>query len=512
MLRRGGNAVDAAVAAAFMSFFAEIGMVHWGGSGLANVYDPATKQFQVFDFFSNMPGLGLDALPSPLDFEQVSIQFSATSQHFHLGRASVAVPGNLFGLCKLAAQKGTLPLNTLLEPVITATQDGIPINQYQANICKLLAPLYTHTASVQRIFAPRGTLLQAGDRLYIPDLPELLSELAETGPALLRHGRLGTALCRDQAERGGLVTATDLEQYRVERKAALRVRHRGYELLLPPPSSIGGLLMAFSFGLLAQFDAGRFGVNSAETHQLTYEILQATSRARAQLEKQSLGDDISNHIDHFLSSAFQQPFIDQVAQAMQTRQPTQSAPVKPSHPNTSHISVIDGKGMAVALTTTAGESAGYVVPGTGFIPNNMLGEADLNPHGWHQWRPGQRIPTMMSPTIVLKDGKVVLATGSGGSERIRSALLQVIGNLIDHGLSAQDAVNQPRIHVEKDVMQCEGGVDSAAMDQLAAWGYPLNRWPNTSMYFGGAHSVVVEGDDVLVGSADFRRDGHVAIA
>lgn len=508
MLRLGGNAVDAAVAAAFMSFFAEIAMVHWGGSGVANVYDPATGSSQVYDFFSNMPGLGRDGQPSELDFAPVEIQFSATSQQFHLGRASVAVPGNIFGLCALSAEKGTLPLKTLLQPSIDAATNGITLNAYQANTCKLLESLFTNTASMRRIFAPNGTMLEPGDHLFIPNLPELLIELAETGPELLRSGRLGKAFCDDQAARGGLLTPTDLAQYEVRRHAPLRIEHHGYELLLPAPSSIGGLLIGFTMRLLTFCKPRQYQVSSAESNQLIYEAMQATTRARQRLERNSNGD-ISQHIEQFLSDAFVGQYVAEVQQAMRDRKPFGSVSSAPSHPNTSHLSVIDGNGMAVSLTTTAGESAGYVVPGTGFIPNNMLGEADLNPHGWHKWTPGQRMPTMMSPIILLKDGEVVLATGSGGSERIRSALVQVISNVIDHQMPAQAAVDQPRVHVENDVLQCEYGFDARAVDQLEAWGYPVNRWLQPSMYFGGAHTVVVV-DGQAVGSADARRDGHVS--
>lgn len=510
MLKQGGNAVDAAIAAAFMSFFAEIAMVHWGGSGIAQLYDPANGESIVYDFFSNMPGLGHDGPPDKLDFGPVEIHFTATSQQFHLGRASVAVPGNLFGLCQLSAEKGTLPLATLLQPVIDAATNGIAINTYQAKTCRLLEPLYTHTASMRRIFAPDGTMLHAGDRLYIPDLPQLLKELADAGAALLRTGRLGRSLCEDQSLQGGLISQADLDAYSVSTHAPLRIGHHGYELLLPRPCSIGGLLIGFTFRLLTSCKPRQYAVGSAESNQLIFEAMQATARARQRLETSSRGGDIADHIDQFLSDTFVGQYVNEVQQAMRNKRPFAPAPSHPSHPNTSHISVIDGNGMAVTLTTTAGESAGYVVPGTGFIPNNMLGEADLNPHGWHQWQPGKRLPTMMAPTILLKDGKVVMATGSGGSERIRSALVQVISNVVDHGMVAADAVAHPRVHAENNVMQCEFGYDPAAIDTLESWGYAVNRWQQPSMYFGGAHSVVVDADGLIQGAADHRRDGFVA--
>ena len=174
--------------------------------------------------------------------------------------------------------------------------------------------------------------------------------------------------------------------------------------------------------------------------------------------------------------------------------------------------MVDGDGLAVSLTTTAGESAGYVVPGTGFIPNNMMGEADLHPNGFHSRTAGQRIPTMMTPVIVLKNGQTRLVLGSGGSIRIRSAIMQVLSNLLDYRMKLHDAVNTARVHVESGALQCEAGFDEAAVAQLEGMGYPVNRWPTRSIYFGGAHSVSRTENGRLVAAGDNRRGGATAVA
>jgi len=166
----------------------------------------------------------------------------------------------------------------------------------------------------------------------------------------------------------------------------------------------------------------------------------------------------------------------------------------------------------VSLTTTAGESAGYVVPGTGYIPNNMMGEADLHPNGFHSRPAGQRIPTMMAPVIVLKNGKTRLVLGSGGSIRIRSAILQALSNLLDYHMTLNDAVNTARVHVEDGVLQCEAGFDPAAVAQLETMGYRVNRWATRSIYFGGAHSVSRTEDGRLEAAGDNRRGGATAVA
>lgn len=509
ILEAGGNAVDAAVAAAFASFIAEIGVVHLGGSGIAHLYNPHTGQSVVYDFFSNTPGLN-GPQPQTLDFSKVTVDFGATTQDFYLGRAAVAVPGNLFGLCQMATDHGRLPLAKLLEPALKMAQEGTAIEPFQATTCALLAPLYTHTEEMRRIFAPHGRVIQPGEHLFIPDLAATLTALADEGAALMRHGRLAQAIVHDQQKNGGLLTADDLARYHVHSVDPIRLPYRAYEILLPPPSSSGGVLIAFTLKLLATFDMQHFPHGSTRHLQLLYEVMAATSRARPYWDQWSEELPVDQAIGQFLHETLIRRYQAEIQAALDEPRPTPLAP-EPKAPNhTSHLSVIDGEGLAVSLTTTAGESAGYVVPATGFIPNNMMGEEDLHPHGFHTRPAGRRLPTMMAPTIVLKNGMTRLVVGSGGSIRIRSAILQVLSNLLDYGMTLSDAVNTARVHVESGMLQCEHGYDPHAVDALEAIGYPVNRWPTRSIYFGGAHSVSRPEDGRLVAAGDNRRGGAVA--
>lgn len=510
ILREGGNAVDAAVAAAFVSFIAEIGVVHLGGSGIAHIYDPQNGRSLVYDFFSNMPGLNL-AAPVEKDFEKVTVDFGATTQDFYLGRAAVAVPGNIFGLCRMAADYGRLPLKTLLTPAIELARDGVALAPCQADTCALLTALYTHTPGMRTIFASNGHVIRPGEGLFVPDLASTLTALAQEGQKLMRNGRLAQVFLADQAANGGLVTATDLQKYRVRRLPSIRLPYRQYELLLPPPSSTGGVLTAFTLKLLAGFDVSALPHGSADHLQLLYEVMAATGRARPHWDEACKRMPVKQAIVKFLHDDFLSKYHHEVATSLSNRHPT-VAPTEPEGPSsTSHLSVIDGDGLTVSLTTTAGESAGYVVPGTGFIANNMLGEEDLHPDGFHTRRPGERIPTMMTPAIVLKDRQPRLVLGSGGSIRIRSAILQVLSNLLDYGMTLYEAVNTARVHVENGVLQCEAGYDPAAVEELEARGYPANRWQSRSIYFGGAHCVSRTENGRLVAAGDNRRGGSTAV-
>jgi gamma-glutamyltranspeptidase/glutathione hydrolase len=447
-----------------------------------------------------------------MDFNEVLIDFGETTQSFHLGRAAVAVPGNIAGLCQMASDYGRFPLSTLLEPAIQLARDGLHLTEFQANTCKLLEPLYFNTAGMRQIFQNNGRMIRPGEYLHIPHLADTLTQLAQKGESLARNGRLAQAIIADQQTSGGLLTAQDLDSYQVNKVPSIRLPYREYEILLPPPSSTGGVLTAFTLKLMSYFEIGQFRHGSADHLRLLFELMAATSRARPFWDALIDTKPAEEAIDEFLAEEFVQVFHEQIQTSLANRQASLAMPEPNGSPDTSHLSVVDGDGLAVSLTNTAGESAGYVVPGTGYIPNNILGEADLHPNGFHTRTAGQRIPTMMTPTIVLYQGKTRLVVGSGGSIHIRSAIFQVLSNLLDFRMKLTDAVNTTRVHLENGVLQCEAGYDAAAVDELEGMGYPINRWQKRSIYFGGAHSVSRTRNGRLVAAGDNRRGGSTAVA
>ncbi len=265
-----------------------------------------------------------------------------------------------------------------------------------------------------------------------------------------------------------------------------------------------------SLRLLSAFGVAERLHGSAAHLQLLVEVMAATTRARAQWDgwlEESPGDEATARL---LDERLIDRYRDEVRAALADRQPSPIAAEPPGPSNTSHLSVMDADGLAVGLTTTAGESAGYVVGGTGYIPNNMLGEEDLHPQGFHVRPAGRRIPTMMTPAVILHNGRPRLVVGSGGSARIRSAILQTLSNLLDYRLPLGEAVNRARVHLDGDVLQCEVGYDARAVDELEAMGYRVNRWAARSIYFGGAHSVACGDDGALWAAGDDRRGGATA--
>ena len=288
----------------------------------------------------------------------------------------------------------------------------------------------------------------------------------------------------------------------------ITVAYGGHTILLPPPSSGGGVLIAFGLRLLDGLDLSPLAHNSPAHLRILAETMRQANLARQAWER-TIGPDAAR-IQAFLDPAHVAGYAHSLGAALAGS----PLPPDPAHPNghrdTTHISVVDDDGLIAAVTTSAGENAGFVVGETGVCLNNMLGEIDLHPAGFHRLAPGTRLTTMMSPAIVLRDGAPILAVGSGGSSRIRSAILQVISNVLDFNLPLADAVTAPRIHFEHNILQIEGGILQSTVDEMRATGYNVVHWPDRNMYFGGTHAVALDGG-TLIAAGDPRRGGAVAV-
>ena len=513
MLAQGGNAVDAAVAATFATFISEYTLSAPGGGGFALVYNAASGASRLLDFFSTGPGLGREQQPPSheIDFQEITVDYGPSRQHFYVGRGAVAVPGNIAGLCSLAKEAGRLPLSVLLEPAIRLARDGCPVSEIQAFIGGLIEPILLLTPECAGIFGrPEGGLKPAGDLVRMPALADTLEALGREGPRLFYHGDVARAILADQQANGGLLTAADLERYRVRRYRPLVSRFRQFDVLTNPPPSRGGILITFTMRLLDGFDLEAAPHGSVGHIELLAEAMRVTHLARREMEAQDLlpRQQVARLLGPATVARWQGVLRDLLQRPAAERTPDT---VQPAMPSTTQISVMDEDGLVVSLTTSGGEGAGFIVPGTGVILNNMLGEADLHPQGFHKSPPGQRIPSMMAPTVVLREGQPTLALGSGGANRIRSAIVQVLLNSLAGQMSLAEAVAAPRIHFEEGVMQVEAGHDPATIDALAAAGYRINRWQTQHMYFGGVHAVArVDGSFAAVGDA--RRGGAAVVS
>ena len=285
---------------------------------------------------------------------------------------------------------------------------------------------------------------------------------------------------------GGLVGPGDLASYEAIERKPIHAPFRGAEVLTNPPPSSGGILIAYTLGLLE-----RFGQQSGP-EQLVLAMEGANSRR-----------DLA-FAESLYEEGMEVGFLDQIGLDLAAADLLGS---------TTHISVLDAAGNCATVTCSNGSGSGVLVPGTGVILNNMLGEEDLNPAGFHAIAPGRRVPSMMAPTVVLCDGEIVLALGSAGSNRIRSAILQTVVRAIEQGYPVEAAVEAPRLHFEQGIVQAEEGVDSAALDRLEQRGWEVARWPSLNLFFGGVQAVSRDpATGRLSGGGDPRRGGAVAYA
>lgn len=457
VLTAGGNAFDAVVAAGFAGAVAEPALTSLAGGGFCLARTAAGEEVLV-DFFVDTPGRGLAAPPVP-HFDEVVVAFEVATQSFHCGPGSIAVPGCLPGYLHVHQRLGRLDLDRVVAPAVRLARDGVALLPRQAGIVALLEAILTRTPEGRALFAPAGRLLAEGDVVRNPDLGDLLAELGRGGDVRFDRGPLADALLSVTAG-DGLVTAEDLAAYRVVERPPLEVTWRGRRVLTNPAPSFGGTLIA------AALD--RLGDGPADAATLV-----------------AVAAEVDRHRRAILAGA-------------DPRRPGSAR-------GTTHVSVWDGEGGAAAMTTSNGECSGDVVPGTGILTNNVLGEDDLHPDGFHAAPPGLRVASMMAPTLVVgADGATEAVIGSGGSKRIRSAITQVLTHLVVHGRAPQAAVDAPRAHWDTDHVEAEPGFSEAELAALAALG-PVSRWPAPSMYFGGAH-LVVPGAGA---AGDARRDGGV---
>lgn len=502
MMKEGGNAFDAAVAASFASFVCESPLTSMGGGGFFMAHTANKRETLLYDFFPNAPGLGKKVATDNLDFYPVHVDFTQTVQQFHIGRGSAAVPGCLAGLDAVVKRHCTLPLSVLLAPAIDYARNGIIINAEQAYFKKLLTPILTISPDARKVYAPQGVILKEGDRVFKKDMANTMAYLAKEGLHQFYQGDFASKIVSEFSEEG-LITEEDLKNYKVEIRKPLKTVYRGRDILLnPPPSSSGGCLIAFSLKVLETLDVASLGHDSAGYVGLLYDLMRVTDDARGEdFDHRIYEDDI---IETFLSPG-------RIARYRDRMRKTDDLPgitERPSSGNTTHISVLDEEGNAASVTTSNGEGCGHVLSGTGIMINNMLGEEDINPHGFHKHPSGRRMSSMMTPTMVMERGRPVMVMGSGGSNRIRNAILQVILNLIDHKMDVNEAVNSPRVHWDKKVFQLESGIGSEALELLQSWGIPYNCWQVKNMYFGGVHTVLAKRDrKELSGAGDLRRGG-----
>ena len=527
VLRAGGNAYDAAIAALATSFVAEPVLSSPGGGGFL-LAAPAGERPRIYDFFVQTPCGRRPA--GEVEFHPVMADFGAAQQEFHIGRGTAATPGMMRGIAEVHADLATVPLRELVAPACRLAIEGVTVSEYQAYLFGVTEALLGASEAGRSIFGSTGVpgkLVQAGERLANPMLADALEAIAIEGADLFYRGEIAASLVADMAA-GGHLAAADLAGYRVEKRAPLSLDYHGVRVLTNPPPSSGGTLMGFGLALLGAedvgsgpFDAGRSGSGASGSGASGGGASRdGASKDAAHAERPGGGAfGSAAHVGRLAAvmEATAAARIEHSIETLASLDPASAARWRKeiagrvrAFRGTTHVSVIDAAGNVASATVSNGAGSDYVVPGTGIVMNNMLGEADLNPGGFHRWPPNERMTSMMAPTaLAWRDGRRV-ATGSGGSSRIRTALLQVLVNLVDFAMDVDAAVTAPRIHVEDSFLSVEGGFDPERIAPvLEAW--PDHQlWEAPNMFFGGAHTVA-SGPRGVEGAGDPRRGGACAV-
>ena len=495
ILKAGGNAYDAAIGAMLAAFTAESPVAISAGGGGFLLAHTAKQESVLFDFFVQTPS-SKRLLANEPDFYKMTVNFGTATQDFHVGLASMAVHGNLAGAFHVHQRLGKMPFDEIVQPAIDLAKKGILLSDYQAKISRFLKPILEGSAENRAIFTENGKLKQTGDNIIITDLADSLFLFGKEGTDEFYRGEIASRLANDCAEKGGFISRKDLENYRVIERKPLATTYKNNILLTNPPPSSGGTLIAFALKLLEKYDVQAIYKDKKAYIILLCHIMRLTNKARqkdfdAYIYKQGLAE-------HFLSAENISPYHTMLKNSLLG--------------STTQISVLDAAGNAASLTLSSGVGTSYYIPNTGIMMNNMLGEADLNPYGFHQWPNDKRVSSMMSPSVILNNLSEKTVLGSSGSSRIRTAILQTLLNFLDLKMPLEKAVNASRLHIDSDMLHIEAGfaeMELLKQPQHLPKGVKTKLWDEKNMYFGGHNAVRPDAKKQYEGAADERRKGKV---
>jgi gamma-glutamyltranspeptidase/glutathione hydrolase len=419
-----------------------------------------------------------------------------------LGPTSVATPGNLKGWCEALARFGTFPLADVMEPAIRHASRGFRVTGYLHECVNDCAADMALDTEIARLYLPGGNPIQPGTRLVTGDYAETLRSIAKNGPDLLYTGALGAHYADHMAKAGGYISRDDLTRYRTIDRDALRGTYRGFDIVGPPPPSSGPLHIIQMLNILEGYDIGALGFGSADTLHLLAEVMKIAFADRAAATADPAFVKVP--VEKLLSKSYA---ADRRARIDLARAQQWSAEVAAGEgAHTTHLTVADGAGNIVASTQTINSLFGarYIVPGTGMIPNNYMFVFTPHPGRASSVAPGKRVTSSMSPVIVLRDGKPRFALGLPGGLRIFPSVMLALSNLIDHGMSVQEAVEASRLWTQGFGVEVENSVPSGVLAALRDRGHDVAPTGNVG---GGMSAIQFDADGSMTGAACWRADG-----
>lgn len=504
MLAAGGNAVDAAIAALFALTVVEPMMTGPLGGGIAHIRFPDGRH-TIIDGMATVPGAARADM-----FQPTGVALDVEGRENAVGAKAVCTPGNLQAWCEMLRRFGTVSLDDVVQPAIRHAARGFTVTPYLADCIADAAADLARDPGMAARFLPGGTPLRAGERVMSPQTAEAFAVIAREGAACLTDGAIGAALERFLAERGGLVTRADAKAFRVIEREPVRSPYRGWEIVGPPPPSAAGVHIAQMLNILEAYDIAALGFGTAETAHLLAEALKIAFADRDEATADPAFVDVP--VARLTSkdyAAERRALIDLAA----TRTWTPGVSAARTGPSdlghTTHLTVADAHGTVVAATQTINSLFGarIMVPEAGLIPNNYMANFDPHPGRTQSIAPGKRVPTSMSPMMALRDGRIGYALGLPGGLRIFGSAMQALVNLIDHGMSLQEAVEAPRLWTQGEAVETEPAFAAAALDGLRARGHDVLPVPHVG---GGMCAIGFAPDGEMEGAACWRADGTPA--
>ncbi len=505
MLAMGGNAIDAAVATAFALTVVEPMMVGIFGAGMVNYYDAESGESITIDNYAVAPAAASERMYEPVSDEWPDY-LEAAGRKNRLGYLAVGVPGNLKCWCHLVERYGRLDLDAVTQPAIRYAENGFPASAYLVKIIADNRDDLARFPATREVFLPNGEPPTVGQLIPRRDYARTLRRIAENGSGELYGGELGRAVAEDMRANGGIITLDDLRGYELRYRQPVRGSYRGKEIVAVGPTSSGGVHIVQALNILEGFDVGAMGFGTGESAHLLAETLKIAFADRFEY----LGDPdfVEVPVEWLTSKGYAERRRTEIdPERARSYAPGEVTVALGESNNTTHFTVADGDGSVVSMTQTIHEAFGskVTVPGTGMLLNNNMYIFDPHPGTANSIAPGKRMLSSMSPTVVLEDGRPLFALGTPGGTRIFASVLQAIVNVIDHGMSLQEAVEAPRVWTQGQQVEVEEGVSANTREALAAKGHDVSVVARVA---GGMNGVIFDHAAGLIhGAACWRADG-----
>jgi gamma-glutamyltranspeptidase/glutathione hydrolase len=500
MLAAGGNAIDAAIATLFTLTVVEPMMVGIIGGGMAHIRT-SDGSHRFIDGQSTVP---LAVRPDTYTSKPGSAHdvFDTVGDENLNGPKAVAVPGSLKAWCETLARFGTMSLADVMQPAIKHAARGYAATPYLHECITDGAAEMLKDKEISAIYLPNGVPLKPGERVVQSEYAETLTYISQRGEAALYHGPLGDILVDYMKRNGGFITREDLTRYKTVERQPIRADYRGWEILGPPPPAASGVHIAQMLNILEGYDIAKLGFGSAATIHYLAEVLKIAFADRAAAS----GDPefINVPVERLISKAYAEERRRAIDPGRAQRWGAGVSQLESAH--TTHMTAADAFGNVVATTQTINNLFGakILIPGLGTIPNNYMNLYDPRPGHALSLAPGKRVTTSMSPMMALRDGRLVYALGLPGGKRIFPSAMQALINLIDHGMSLQEAVEAPRVWTEGNALEVEPAVPESVRAKLTAMGHKVQVMPTVA---GGMNGIEFHDDGGMSGAACWRADG-----